>query len=31
MSRELFLVIDGWHVVDEDDYNQSVGNPKWKV
>jgi hypothetical protein len=24
-------VIDGWHVVDDDDYNQSVGNPKRKV
>jgi hypothetical protein len=23
--------IDGWRVVDDDDYNQLVGNPKWKV
>jgi hypothetical protein len=23
--------IDGWRVVDDDDYNQSVGNPKRKV
>jgi hypothetical protein len=22
---------DGWRVVDDDDYNQSVGNPKRKV
>jgi hypothetical protein len=28
MTRE---VLDGWRVVDDDDYNQSVGNPKWKV
>jgi hypothetical protein len=25
------LPCDGWHVVDDDDYNQSVGNPKRKV
>jgi hypothetical protein len=24
-------VSDGWRVVDDDDYNQSVGNPKQKV
>jgi hypothetical protein len=23
--------VDGWRVVDDDDYNQSVGNPKRKV
>jgi hypothetical protein len=23
--------IDGWRVVDDDDYNPSVGNPKRKV
>jgi hypothetical protein len=23
--------LDGWRVVDDDDYNQSVGNPKRKV
>jgi hypothetical protein len=23
--------LDGWRVVDYDDYNQSVGNPKQKV
>jgi hypothetical protein len=23
--------LDGWRVVDDDDYNQSVENPKWKV
>jgi hypothetical protein len=27
----LELQIDGWRVVDDDDYNQSVGNPKRKV
>jgi hypothetical protein len=26
----VFHVIDGWRV-DDDDYNQSVGNPKRKV
>jgi hypothetical protein len=25
------LTSDGWRVVDDDDYNQSVGNPKRKV
>jgi hypothetical protein len=25
------LITDGWRVVDDDDYNQSVGNPKRKV
>jgi hypothetical protein len=24
-------LLDGWRVVDDDDYNQSVGNPKRKV
>jgi hypothetical protein len=24
-------ISDGWRVVDDDDYNQSVGNPKRKV
>jgi hypothetical protein len=23
--------LDGWRVVDDDDYKQSVGNPKRKV
>jgi hypothetical protein len=23
--------LDGWRIVDDDDYNQSVGNPKQKV
>jgi hypothetical protein len=27
----LLCELDGWHVVDDDDYNQSVGNPKRKV
>jgi hypothetical protein len=26
-----FLSIDGWRVVDDEDYSQSVGNPKRKV
>jgi hypothetical protein len=34
-QRDGFLIggeqVDGWRVVDDDDYNQSVGNPKRKV
>jgi hypothetical protein len=25
------MELDGWRVVDDDDYNQAVGNPKRKV
>jgi hypothetical protein len=27
----VLIWVDGWRVVDDDDYNQSVGNPKQKV
>jgi hypothetical protein len=27
----LVIAVDGWHVVDDDDYGQAVGNPKRKV
>jgi hypothetical protein len=30
-GKDFTQIMDGWHVVDDDDYNQSVGNPKWKV
>jgi hypothetical protein len=31
VNLRFLVLVDGWRVVDDDDYGQAVGNPKRKV